>query len=602
MKKILQKIYREGNVLIHRYLILSITAFFISNKLIFNDPNKLSDQSFYPAIAILIFIAFWFGKRGALQTCYIYIGFFISMASYKTDAFIDIFTKYYRENIFSTHYIGALICVTTLIILYVLHPKTDFENKKKIKQITRADLYPERQDTYDAISGYLRNHNVIAIDSPFGNGKSTIVQVLRNEKKNWEFITIGILSTTVENVEFCIIREINRILEKHGIFSNPINKIKAFFSHDFTYCIGDLLSNNQSYEDQIQNFVNDIHRLGKTIVLNFEDIDRITNKEHLNKIFSICDSLLKYDVEKTDEHLTESIEKTNEELTKELTKELKKKTTKEYKLELKEDPKNNLINDIEEKNGVKVIYQCNIELLNKIFKEEYGDHYIKKYIPYSVCLGKLSGDVFNDVLKQNPHKYEKIQNINFDFLDNDHELFEIYLAFSLKEYTIRDIEQVLDKINAAFTTKYRDFIQDENYTEIISIFYITMHFAPITYKALTAKKLPKQQKIFIPQGSTKPEERISLSNLYKQIQEDFINKGAILSSYFDDSKNNNADINREALLFLSLIGYNDAYLPYTNTEERNKMSPENRHEMLIYDRNQRIKNRVIRELLDIHST
>ena len=47
--------------------------------------------------------------------------------------------------------------------------------------------------------------------------------------------------------------------------------------------------------ERLKYFVNDILRLKRVVVLNFEDIDRVENKELLNKIFAICESLVKYE-------------------------------------------------------------------------------------------------------------------------------------------------------------------------------------------------------------------------------------------------------------------------------------------------------------------
>ena len=46
---------------------------------------------------------------------------------------------------------------------------------------------------------------------------------------------------------------------------------------------------------QMIDFVKGVQRLKEVIVLNFEDIDRIKDRKFINKIFSICDTLLKYE-------------------------------------------------------------------------------------------------------------------------------------------------------------------------------------------------------------------------------------------------------------------------------------------------------------------
>ena len=207
---------------------------------------------------------------------------------------------------------------------------------------------------------YLSDHRVVGINSLYGNGKSTLVEVLKNENENWKFITISVLSTTVENIEYCIVREIDQLLCSYGIFSNFISKIKMMLSQKYSFYVGELLFDDLAYEKKIKNFTNDILRLNKVVVLNFEDIDRIDNKTLLNKIFTICESLLKYEKERNS-------------------------------------------------NMIKVIYQCNMEKLNSLFKGE--DHYIEKFIPNYYTIDVLVDDVFENVLQKNIDKYKKIKEI-----------------------------------------------------------------------------------------------------------------------------------------------------------------------------------------------
>lgn len=302
---ILILLIRKINILAHRHLVLAFITFLFSHELIFNTADcGFCEKRLYFGTGILVLAAFLIGSKSAIYSCYICIGFLASIGyyGYVNNKIFPNINELSWDNIF---YEYTYVSITCLIILSFF-PTFKFISEKfseKPRRFEKKDLYQDRVDTYNSISEYLSKHSVIAIDSPYGNGKSTIVEVLKNEKTDWNFITFGVLSASVESIEFCIIREINRILEANGIFVSPVNKIKSFFSHDFAYCIGELLFEDQTYENQIIDFVKGIQRLKKVIVLNFEDIDRIQDKILINKIFSICDTLQKNDAKYTTKYI-----------------------------------------------------------------------------------------------------------------------------------------------------------------------------------------------------------------------------------------------------------------------------------------------------------
>ena len=512
-QKIIVWTCRRLKIIVHRYLILFFLAFFVSHKLLFSDPFGLNVFHFRCALVILASATIFLGNRGAWQSFFICLGFFISMMYYGMNDIFHCFLNNSSDNIFKTYCVETIILIAITILPLLIKFFTYIVSEKPDKK-WRKDLFPDRLDLYDKISTYLSNHSVLAIDSPYGNGKSTIVEALKNEKEKkekWNFITIGILSTTVENVELCIVREINQVLESKGIFLNPISKIKAFFSHDFTYCIGDLLFENQSYEKQIQSFVDGIQSLKKVIVLNFEDIDRITNKEHLNKIFSICDTLVKYDLK--------------------------------YKSRY-----------------IKVIYQCNIDTLNKLYEEDYGDRYIEKYIPQSYSLGILLGEFFKNVLERNLKRYGKIKKVSFDFLSRKlkHGLLQQELSLNLVNHTVRGIEQILDKVNSYFETEKNISVCNEPAFEAVVIFYLAKYYYPYICDLFEKKVDMDHQKLFYPNSKNGYEENISLIELREKIITSN-NQGTNILTFFDKAQNKMAKENHDALLFLTLLGYDDEY-------------------------------------------
>lgn len=510
--------WRIINIIVHRYLICMVAGFVLSHKFVFDNPAQLLEWRLYCALAALFAIAVFIGKNGAAYSGAVCVGFLIDVAYYG-----HVHSFQYIENAcLPSNYRLIWLSLFIFPVLFLYNCWLAIDEKRKKRQESRWTLFLERQDVFEYIESYLEEHSVLGIDSPYGNGKSTMVEALKQEKKDWAFVTIGILSTTVENIEFCIIREIDRVLESYGVFSNPLSKIKSIFSHDFVYCVGDLLFENQSYERQIENFVKDIRDLGKVIVLNFEDIDRIKDVSHLNKIFSICDSLLKHE----------------------------SKFSTKY---------------------IKVIYQYNKKTLNDLFEGEYNDaHYTEKYIPHSVSMPKNASTMFNDVMDMNVAKCESILSKKFDFLNKSLTLTDSgeILYLHIENLTIRVIEQILDLINV----KYRDFkknefgtivdVGDEVAFEIITVLSVTRILFPRINEMLESNVNIENLPLFFRDSSRK--NVVSFNSLreiahYREVDEGFdctiVALDDSLKPFFDYTENINAKHNRDALLVMFLFGY-----------------------------------------------
>ncbi len=536
---------RAFKILVHRYLIFSFVAFIIASKVVF-VVGKLNEFVLLCAVAVLGFVIVFFGRRGAMYSYFIGLGFLASLTC----------------NVMG--WIAFFIEIPLFLVVSMYLVADERNNSRKLKEkimttfMTVDDLYPERRDSFKAILKYISNHSVIGIDSPYGNGKSSVVEVLRRKRRNWEFITIGILSTTLENVEFCIIREINRVLESYGVFSNPISKVKSFFSHDFAYCVGDFLFESQSYEEQMRNYVDDIHDLGKVIVLNFEDIDRITNIEHLNKIFAICETLLKIEAKR------------------ESGKQYMHKSRKQY---------------------IKVIYQCNMDALNNLFKKKYDEErYVEKYIPHSVSLPVLVDEYFQHVLAKNSGKYNKIKDFKFDFLSklfNQKLLQQKNLRLDLDKITVRAIERVLDKVNFAFELYEDKKIDPALLFELAVISNITKYFFPYIYNELVKGVLMDEQKLFHSFDEKENEDVFSLIDLRKKMKEDFTRSGSTALDFFDEKVNKKAQDNKNALIILSLLGYDDDYYGYKTEDDLDKVPEELSKKMVK-------KNDIFLKLMDLH--
>lgn len=215
------------------------------------------------------------------------------------------------------------------------------------------------------------------------------------------------------------------------------------------------------------------------------------------------------------------------------------------------------------KQYIKIIFQCNTDTINKLFEKEDGEkRYAEKFIPHSIVLGALAGQFFESILQKNSQKYPKIQNIRFKFLHRQKPQSIIRkpdIPFNLLNYTVRGVELILDKVNFTFETNTTVHIKYRSDIEAVSIFYITMYFMPHIYESLEKDVSMENQKLFYPRGKENDDDRITLLNVRAIIRTSSPNPVNAINEFFDKNSNKKAKDNYEALLFLSLVGYDDNF-------------------------------------------
>lgn len=194
-------------------------------------------------------------------------------------------------NLIINSYFGIFIFFS--ILYYISRASTEIINKNE----SIEELYPERKEDKKYIYKFLTvedRFNVLGIDENFGEGKTFIVnkalEMLDGSK--FEVIKIRCLLLDKEDIYPYIIKQLNRVLIKNLIFTGHFEKLKNSFikSIDSKYLGGFFnLFIRETNIDDIENFKQAIFRLNKKIILIFEDFDRNSNCEKIEKLFSFID-------------------------------------------------------------------------------------------------------------------------------------------------------------------------------------------------------------------------------------------------------------------------------------------------------------------------
>lgn len=313
-------------------------------------------------------------------------------------------------------YIGYFI--TLFIILGITF--ADRFNSTKAKY---ENLFSERKYDLDRLINYLQQFNIVGINAHWGDGKSYLFKLFQDKSKDqYYFINIGVLSVTVDTIEKFVVDEINHILEENGIYSSASSKIKDFVKQPVFHDLGNLFVDSNSYTELFDTLLKDVQRLKKTIVITFEDIDRIKSTETIYKIFALADKLAS--------------------------------------------------------ENIKILYQYDENELLKILQVK--KLYLEKYIPYTIELTQIKFERIIAVFLKN-NKYKNICYKDFEFLT----LKTIFIPWQIQKklginfnleldifgFSIRKIQIFLEEVNNALENEL--FI---DYKRQIITFFFIKHF------------------------------------------------------------------------------------------------------------------------------
>ena len=194
-------------------------------------------------------------------------------------------------NNWNTYLIFGTIGIYFLILIVI-------KIFKKTESIEKTDekLYKNREKDKEFILDFLTNNDnksiyTLGIDSEYGTGKTFIVEKTIEELdyKKFEVKKIRCMLLEKEEIYSYILKKIRKILSKNSIFTVSFEKLSSTFlktiDNKFFGGISELLSQNIVI-DEIDYFKEVIEKLDKTIILVFDDIDRVNDTEKVERILS----------------------------------------------------------------------------------------------------------------------------------------------------------------------------------------------------------------------------------------------------------------------------------------------------------------------------
>lgn len=430
------------------------------------------------------------------------------------DLFIlcSIIFERYLVNKSEINIVDFILILFTFLHIYIMGIwlyESKNENRSSINKVN-LKISSKRKQDLDQLEYYLSKFDIVGLNAPWGTGKSFLVECFKNNNKNeYEYVEVDLLTSNLNEVQLTLIESIEEVLLKNRILPKYTNNLKKnLTSLSFLGKIQSFLTlalNSSELKSGVfKNFIEETKKLKrKKILIIFEDIDRVENKESIKEIFAISEKIANHQI--------------------------------------------------------KILYQYDEDLL---VETGFSFEYLEKYIPFKINLTKLHiseviKSIVDDKLIENTinlsdedftylHQLSEfrfrapleILNINID----TNEVFD-YLPFRKLENMILEISYTLSKN-----------LDIQRHKELIISFYVLKHLLPDQFTKLRNNVNADLFATF--NFKTSDNEKYSILELIKEQREDAGLNQDRLIDIFSNHDNSFYYDNNMNYFVLKLFNYN----------------------------------------------
>ncbi len=239
-------------------------------------------------ISLLLITKF---KRNRAELCalYIIIGF-STLTSFPVANYIK-----NGKFIINADIIDIALLLTVAILLLIAFVILSLAKAEKSDY--NFTLTKSQKHDADRIIKYIKRFNIVGINGAWGTGKSYVLDYIIKKSEianNHIFIKIDSLSCNLDQIQSVIFDSISRVLNNEHVFSKSTKITKKFLSNmsilDSMYSL--LTTDEISYSDALNTLKQELNNINKSVIIIYEDIDRINDIEIIKKIFSISEQLV----------------------------------------------------------------------------------------------------------------------------------------------------------------------------------------------------------------------------------------------------------------------------------------------------------------------
>jgi len=308
--KNMKKTFIKATNNIRLYVVKSLCVFVIA-LVIFYGLDDIVTPQLYLLVSLSVFIAIFLSFIWSPHALIRVAGFFIIKSlsfgvavTFLSSEYPSLHLSFYKtREIFFYMTLGIFyLAALAVCILYCLFEgiRSYIANNKRYKP--SVVLLSQQRYDLERLGDYIKGFNIIGVCAAWGTGKSFILAEFVEEAEfnntHYSFIHISLLSCNLDELQGIIMHEIDKLLFRSGVFSQYSKKLSDALGNTGPWAkVKSLVwGNADSFSVAIKSVGKTIEKSGKTVIIIYEDIDRIDDAAVIRKIFGIseliaCDNI-----------------------------------------------------------------------------------------------------------------------------------------------------------------------------------------------------------------------------------------------------------------------------------------------------------------------
>ncbi|MGE7911559.1 P-loop NTPase fold protein [Lysinibacillus xylanilyticus] len=458
---------------ISKFIIYGCLAYFIFNSI---KPTPKSYVIVFTILGLLMAINFSFYKN---------IDLFKSLAIINLGIFAGYLFSILNNGAIFKDRIDTIYLFWVglwLVVIFFLLLMNKFSKSNQVEASPR--VLKKRNKDLDLLVYYVDMFPSIGLNSKWGTGKTFLINLLKEKLRyKYEIIEIDLLNCNLKEMQSILISRLEDVLYENEILPKHSNKLKrniqsASVLSKFKDLTNLAFTGSDNKSEAFLEFKKELEKINKKILVIYEDIDRITDKNVIIDIFGISEKLA------------------NE--------------------------------------NVKIIYQYDEDVIKNL---GFEDAYLEKYIPFKMNLTELH---FKELVQFELQNVESsILSIkDFEFVMHQQYRFDILTKFfgfknedpytlKFEYFPIRKIKNMIAELLSVINAKKDLFEKDEKLKEVIIAFYLLKHLYPKSYKLINSKDGLLETLTFIHHIEGNEIKKINIMQLISEYNTKKINKDSI---------------------------------------------------------------------------
>lgn len=192
-----------------------------------------------------------------------------------------------------------LSCVINLCVLLLSYDIGLYlipDNNPLPNEAEGNDLFPEHQADLERIKTLIQNNNILGVQSPYGEGKSFVVDRLCadfKKKKKWNVIHIESLAYSYKDFDKVLIQKMFQVLKDNHIYSIYATELLQYIKGTLwgKLSLPQLFHSSVESSSTFIGLKEDLRQLENPVLIIFEDIERVQDPEYVKRLFAIAERL-----------------------------------------------------------------------------------------------------------------------------------------------------------------------------------------------------------------------------------------------------------------------------------------------------------------------